>query len=119
MQTPGPGCSERHGTGYPRADQENEAAKRGEEQAISEVVFHSTRHILSTTFTTMAGFTPLIVGGGGFWPPLAIAIAGGVAGATILALYFVPATYMLLMKMKGPSLAVNADSIDRTVMAAS
>ncbi len=28
----------------------------------------------------MAGFAPLVLGGDGFWPPLRIAIAGGVAG---------------------------------------
>ena len=80
--------------------QENEKAKRGEVEAVSQVVFHSTRHVLSTTLTTIAGFVPLILSGGGFWPPLAIAIAGGVTGATILALYFVPATYMLMMRFK-------------------
>ena len=31
------------------------------------------------------------------WPPLAITIAGGVSGATILALYFAPSAYILLM----------------------
>ena len=80
--------------------QENEKAKRGEVAAVSSVVFQSTRHVLSTTLTTIAGFVPLILSGGGFWPPLAIAIAGGVTGATILALYFVPATYMLMMRFK-------------------
>ena len=45
----------------------------------------------------MAGFAPLVLGGGGFWPPLAVAIAGGVGGATILALYFVPSAYVLVM----------------------
>lgn len=31
----------------------------------------------TTTFTTMAGFLPLILAGGGFWPPMAVVIAGG------------------------------------------
>jgi multidrug efflux pump subunit AcrB len=48
-----------------------------------EVVFAETRHVLATTLTTIAGFVPLLMGGGGFWPPLAVAIAGGVAGATL------------------------------------
>ncbi len=55
-----------------------------------------TRHVVATTLTTIAGFTPLIVDGGQFWPPLAIAIAGGVSGATLLALFFVPAIYRLV-----------------------
>ena len=76
-----------------RAD---EKAKLGDREALHKQVRGSTRHIISTSLTTMAGFAPLILGGGGFWPPLAIAIAGGVGGATILALLFVPSAYILL-----------------------
>lgn len=71
-------------------------ASRGNVTAIVKVVSGSTRHVLSTTFTTIAGFLPLILSGGDFWPPLAITIAGGVGGATLLALYFVPAAYVLM-----------------------
>ena len=74
-----------------------EDAKRGDPEAVREVVIRATRHIVATSLTTMAGFTPLILGQGGFWPPLAVAIAGGVGGATILALYFVPSAYILTM----------------------
>ncbi len=70
----------------------------GNPTAIGDVVFRSTRHVVATTFTTVVGFLPLIVSGGGFWPPLAVAIAGGVGGATLLALYFVPAAYMLSVR---------------------
>ena len=63
---------------------------------LVEVVMGCTRHILATTFTTILGFTPLILGGGGFWPPLAICIAAGVGGATLIALYLVPSFYLLL-----------------------
>ena len=76
---------------------EDPQARAGEPAAVREVVIRSTRHIVATSLTTMAGFTPLVLGGGGFWPPLAIAIAGGVGGATILALYYVPAAYVLVM----------------------
>lgn len=79
------------------AIRENEAAASGDRVAMREVVNGTTRHIVSTSLTTMAGFTPLILGGGGFWPPLAIAIAGGVSGATILALFLAPSAYLLLM----------------------
>ncbi|MBN2292272.1 MAG: efflux RND transporter permease subunit, partial [Pirellulales bacterium] len=72
-------------------------ARQGDLAGICEVVNRSTRHIVATSLTTMAGFTPLVISGGGFWPPLAIAIAGGVGGATILALYFAPSAYILLM----------------------
>lgn len=48
----------------------------------------------------MAGFTPLILGGGGFWPPLAVSIAGGVGGATTLTLYLATSAYLLIMCRK-------------------
>ncbi len=71
-------------------------AKTGNPKAIQEVVLHSTRHVLTTTLTTAIGFVPLLLSGSEFWQPLAIAIAGGVIGATLIALYFVPAAYYLL-----------------------
>ena len=71
-------------------------AKTGNRKAIQEVVLHSTRHVLTTTLTTAIGFVPLLLSGGEFWPPLAVAIAGGVVGATLLALYFIPSAYYLL-----------------------
>jgi len=67
------------------------------QSSLVEVVSSCTRHILATTLTTIAGFLPLILGGGGFWPPLAITIAGGVGGATFLALYVVPSLHSLLV----------------------
>jgi len=73
-------------------------AKAGEPEAITEVTVASTRHILSTTCTTVGGFLPLIAGGGAFWPPLAIVIGGGVALSTTLALVFTPAAYRLLTR---------------------
>lgn len=72
-------------------------ARAADPSAVREVVVHSTRHVVSTSLTTMAGFAPLVIAGGGFWPPLAVTIAGGVGGATILALYFVPSAYILVM----------------------
>ena len=74
----------------------NQSARAGDTQSLVEVVSGCTRHIIATTLTTIVGFTPLILGGGGFWPPLGITIAGGVGGATFLALYFVPSLHLLL-----------------------
>lgn len=65
-------------------------------EAFAETVSHCTRHVIATTLTTTAGFTPLILAGGEFWPPLAVAISGGVVGATILAILFAPAAYRLV-----------------------
>ena len=73
------------------------AAADGDLDAMREVVVRSTRHVLATTVTTMVGFVPLLLAGGGFWPPLAVAIGAGVAGATPLALFFVPSAYELLV----------------------
>ncbi|MEM8946295.1 MAG: efflux RND transporter permease subunit [Planctomycetota bacterium] len=78
------------------AIQKDEAARLGDVEALSEVVVGCTRHIIATTLTTVVGFAPLILSGGGFWPPLAITIACGVGGATFLALYFVPSLNLLL-----------------------
>ncbi len=79
------------------AIREDEQARTGNCEALLRVVFRATRHVIATTITTVVGFTPLILGGGGFWPPLAVVIAGGVLGATLLALVLVPASYKLLM----------------------
>ena len=80
------------------AIQQDELASTGDRKAIQKVVLHSTRHVITTTATTVVGFIPLLLGGGEFWPPLAVAIAGGVIGATLLALYLVPSAYVLLIR---------------------
>ena len=86
------------------AIRKDEQARTGDCAAVVHVVFRATRHVLATTVTTIVGFTPLLLGGGGFWPPLAIVISGGVVGATLLALVLVPASYRLLMfrRMRQP-----------------
>lgn len=63
---------------------------------LAVTVSHCTRHVIATTVTTVAGFAPLILAGGQFWPPLAVAISGGVVGATLLAIVFAPAAYRLI-----------------------
>jgi multidrug efflux pump subunit AcrB len=75
---------------------ENEQAAAGDPRAVRDVVLRATRHVLSTTLTTVAGFLPLLLAGGGFWPPLATAISGGVVGSTLLALAFTPAAFLVL-----------------------
>ncbi|MBL8889260.1 MAG: efflux RND transporter permease subunit [Planctomycetaceae bacterium] len=81
---------------------EHAAARTGDPTAILEIVGSATRHVLSTSLTTVAGFLPLIAAGGGFWPPLAVAISGGVVGATVLALVFVPSLYIRLFAVPNP-----------------
>jgi multidrug efflux pump subunit AcrB len=75
---------------------EDEQARLGRVDAVRDVVVRSSRHVIATTLTTIVGFLPLILGGGGFWPPLAVSIAGGVVGATLLALFFIPSAYILV-----------------------
>lgn len=76
---------------------EDPEAKLGQPQAMETVVLHATRHVIATTVTTMVGFVPLLLDPTGFWPPLAIAIAGGLGGATLLALYYIPSMYRLMI----------------------
>ena len=54
------------------------------------------RHIVITTVTTIAGFLPLALSPSLLWPPLAIAVIGGLALATCLTLVVVPAGYTIL-----------------------
>ena len=75
-------------------------AKKGNLKAIVKVVICSTRHVLTTTITTITGFLPILIEGGQIWPPLVICIAGGISGTTILALFFVPCMYLVLNNLK-------------------
>ena len=80
-------------------------ARKGNRPAMMAVIVRATRHVLTTTITTIAGFIPLFLDGGELWPPLAICIAGGVGGATLLALFFVPCVYLLVIgRTHAPSL---------------
>ncbi len=74
---------------------EDPQARIGDVKATVHVVRKATRHVIATTVTTIVGFVPLMLDTTGFWPPLAIAIAGGLGGATLLALYFIPSAYIL------------------------
>jgi len=73
-------------------------AMAGNKAEIVETVATCTKHISSTTITTVAGLIPLIFAGGGFWPPFAIVLAGGTVLTTILSLFFVPAAFLVLRK---------------------
>ena len=75
--------------------QQDAAAMAGDLKRIREIVVESSRHIISTTTTTFGGFLPLIIEGGGFWPPFAMSIAGGVLLSTIISLYFTPVAFTM------------------------
>ncbi len=89
----------------------NPLASKGDRVVVRDVVLRSTRHVVATSLTTVAGFIPLVLAGGGFWPPLAITIAGGVGGATLLALYFIPSAYILVMCRNCPLRADVEDTV--------
>ena len=75
------------------AIRDDAAARAGNVTALVRASLSCGRHVLATTATTIGGFLPLLIAGGDFWPPLAVIIAGGVAGATLLALVAVPCAY--------------------------
>jgi multidrug efflux pump subunit AcrB len=83
--------------------QEDARAAAGDRGAMADVVAGSARHIVSTTITTVGGFLPLILGGGGFWPPFAMAVAGGVALSVVLAFAFTPQMYALTLPRHRPA----------------
>jgi multidrug efflux pump subunit AcrB len=88
--------------------QENSAAAAGDRAAMVDVVAGSSRHIVSTTITTFGGFLPLILGGGGFWPPFAMAVAGGVLLSTLLAFWFTPQMFALTLPRRARAAPVPA-----------
>lgn len=76
-------------------------ACRGSAARVAHLVGTETsRHIVSTTITTFGGFLPLILAEGGFWPPFATAIAGGVLLASIGSFYSVPAAFLVLTRRR-------------------
>ncbi|MEM9708639.1 MAG: efflux RND transporter permease subunit [Pseudomonadota bacterium] len=78
-------------------------ARAGDPEHMADVVMGSSRHIISTTLTTAGGFLPLILGGGGFWPPFAMSIAGGVLLSTAVSFYFTPQIYALIRRRETAS----------------
>src|SRR5206468_995896 len=83
-----------------------EAAGRGEMKSSRDAVLEAAsirlRPILMTAFATILGLTPMAVAGGANIP-LARAVVGGVAAATLLVLFVVPTLYLLLKTDKPPA----------------
>ncbi|MEZ4370780.1 MAG: efflux RND transporter permease subunit [Polyangiaceae bacterium] len=67
-------------------------------EALEAAVCVRTRPILLTTATTIAGLTPLLFSESTLWPPMASAMVSGLAIATALTLFAVPALYRLLFR---------------------
>lgn len=85
--------------------QRDAGAMAGNLRAVRNVVMDSSRHILSTTVTTFGGFLPLILEGGGFWPPFAMAIAGGVLLSTVVSFFMVPPLFVAINRRQSFSTA--------------
>lgn len=92
--------------------QQDPDAAEGQPEAMVGVVMDSSRHIVSTTVTTFGGFLPLILAGGGFWPPFAMAVAGGVLLSTVVSFWFTPAAFRLVYAQR-PSEKPHARSAGR------
>jgi multidrug efflux pump subunit AcrB len=86
-------------------------AAAGDTRAMTRVVAGSSRHIISTTITTFGGFLPLILSGGGFWPPFAVAIAGGVMLSSVISFFFTPPMFALLYRKPKTEVAEPAHPI--------
>ncbi len=83
--------------------QEDPRASAGDADAVAAVVAGASRHVVSTTVTTFGGFLPLLLAGGGFWPPFAMAIAGGVLLSSLVSLWFAPAAFVLVRPGRRPA----------------
>ena len=65
---------------------------------LVDVIIRSTRHVITTSATTIGGFMPLLITSI-FFEPLAWAMAGGVIGSTIIAVFYIPACYAISNKL--------------------
>ncbi|MBE1301922.1 MAG: MMPL family transporter [Alteromonadaceae bacterium] len=91
----------------------NPKAKLGDVEAVVEATMSCSRHILSTTVTTVGGFVPLLLfSEGSFWPPLAVVLAGGVGFSVILSLLFTPVVVAKLGQRKARKLAKQNNTLE-------
>ena len=76
--------------------------------AVVEATMHRFRPILLTAAAAILGMIPIAPTI--FWGPMAYAIMGGLAVATILTLIFLPALYVAWFRIKQPQQAVNTNT---------
>ena len=69
--------------------------------AVLEATEARLRPILLTASAAILGMIPIM--SDVFWGPMAYAIAGGLAGATLLTLLFLPALYVIWFRVKPPT----------------
>ena len=66
---------------------------------LVEVVIRSTRHVITTSATTIGGFLPLLFASI-FFRPLAWGMVVGVVGSSIIAVFYIPAMFIYLKKIQ-------------------
>ena len=81
-------------------DQIEHTRKAGEDawEAVIEAAQHRFRPIMLTASAAILGMIPIMRDV--FWGPMAYAIVGGLAGATLLTLLFLPALYVTSFRIK-------------------
>ena len=82
-----------------RADAGEKGENKSARDAVLEAAGVRLRPILMTALATILGLTPMAISGGANIP-LARAVVGGVAAATLLVLFVVPILYVLLKRDK-------------------
>ena len=87
----------------------------GDTDAVVNVIMDSSRHIVSTTITTFGGFLPLILEGSQFWPPFAMAIAGGVLLSTVVSFFYIPPMFLLVYRRRHRRRATPAPAVLESV----
>jgi multidrug efflux pump subunit AcrB len=70
----------------------------GLQDAIVAASEKRLRPILLTSATTVLGLAPMAIAGGALWQPMAVLMMSGLAVASLLTLFFVPAGYFLLFR---------------------
>ncbi|MDJ0865436.1 MAG: efflux RND transporter permease subunit [Myxococcota bacterium] len=79
------------------------AAGKAPYQAILSSCMRRLRPIVMTTLTTIVGLLPLMLFGGELWFGMAVVIAAGLAGGTLLTLGVVPVLYALFFRVRAES----------------
>jgi multidrug efflux pump len=69
-------------------------------EAVVNSCVRRLRPIVMTTLTTMVGLLPLMIFGGELWFGMAVVIAAGLGGGTVLTLGVVPALYVLMFRVR-------------------
>ena len=82
--------------------------------AVVEATIHRFRPILLTAAAAILGMIPIAPTI--FWGPMAYAIMGGLAVATLLTLIFLPALYVTWFRIKEPQSAITHNQVELSAM---